>query len=114
MALALVFVVADQRADRRQGVVLKQHTARFVELVGLQKADDLGNIGVDRAALLAAGHLAAKAVVCFVHYVQRHVLLLHFVPILRVKNATMLYHTHFLSIWNYITTGLAVNASPMG
>ena len=98
MALALVFVVADQRADRRQGVVLKQHTARFVELVGLQKADDLGNIGVDRAALLAAGHLAAKAVVCFVHYVQRHVLLLHFAPILRVKNATMLYHTHFLSI----------------
>ena len=55
MALALVFVVADQRADRRQGVVLKQHTARFVELIGLQKADDLGNIGVDRAALLAAG-----------------------------------------------------------
>ena len=91
-------MVADQRADRRQGVVFKQHTARFVELVGLQKADDLGDIGVDRAALLAAGHLAAKAVVCFVHYVQRHVLLLHFVPILRVKNATILYYAHFFSI----------------
>jgi hypothetical protein len=96
LTVALEVTVTEEL--RREGVVLKQHTARFVELVGLQKADDLGNIGVDRAALLAAGHLTAKAVVCFVHYVQRHVLLLHFAPILRVKNATMLYHAHFLSI----------------
>ena len=32
--LALVLVVADQRADGGQGVVFKQHTARFVQLIG--------------------------------------------------------------------------------
>ena len=98
MTLALVLMVADQRADRGQGVIFKQHTAGLVQLVVLQQTDNLGDVGVNRAALLAAGHLAAKAVVRFVHYVQRHVLLLHFVPILRVKNATILYYAHFFSI----------------
>ena len=43
-----------------RGLFSKQHTARFVELIGLQKADDLGNIGVDWAALLAAGTLQPR------------------------------------------------------
>ena len=98
MPLTLLLMVAGQRADGGQGVVFKQHTTGLVQLVVLQQTDDLRDIGVDGAPLLTAGHLAAKAVVRFVHYMQRHVLLLHFVPILRVKNATMLYHAHVFSI----------------
>ena len=74
--LALILVVADQRTDRRQGVVLKQHPARLIELVGFEQADHFRDVGVDRAALLAARVLAAQAVVRFVHYMQCHSLLL--------------------------------------
>ena len=72
VAFALVFVVADQAADGGQGVVFKQHPAGFVELVGLEQPDHFRDVGVDRAALLAARVLAAQAQVGFVHYMQCH------------------------------------------
>ena len=77
MALALVFMIADQGADRGQGIVLKEHPARVVEAAGLQEADHLGNIGMNRAAFLAAGLLAAQAAVGFFHHMQRHGRFLH-------------------------------------
>ena len=69
VALALVLVVADQRADRGQGVVLKQHPACGIQLVCLEQTDDLGDVGVDGAALLAHGLFAAEAAVGFVQNV---------------------------------------------
>ena len=72
VALALVLVVADQRADRGQGVVLKQHPACGIQLVCLEQTDDLGDVGVDGAALLAHRLFAAEAAVGFVQNVKCH------------------------------------------
>src|SRR5699024_10789554 len=69
VALALLFVVADQAAHGGQGVIFKQHPAGLVHLAGFQQADGLGDIGVDGAALLAHGLFAAKAAVGFVQNV---------------------------------------------
>ena len=69
VALALVLVVADQRADRGQGVVLKQHPACGIQLVCLEQTDDLGDVGVDGTALLAHRLFAAEAAVGFVQNV---------------------------------------------
>jgi hypothetical protein len=69
VALALVLVVADQRADCGQGVVLKQHPACGIQLVCLEQTDDLGDVGVDGTALLAHGLFAAEAAVGFVQNV---------------------------------------------
>ena len=69
VALALVLVVADQRADRGQGVVLKQHPACGIQLVCLEQTDDLGDVGVDGTALLTHGLFAAEAAVGFVQNV---------------------------------------------
>ena len=71
--LALFLVVADQRADGGEGVVLKEHPAGLVELAVLQEPDDLRDIGVDGAALPAAGLLAAETAVGLFHYMQRHI-----------------------------------------
>ena len=76
VTLALVLVVADEAANGGQGVVLKQHPARLIELVVLEQADDLRDVGVDGAALLTAGIFAPQTVVGFVHYVQCHDVLL--------------------------------------
>ena len=70
--LALVLVVADQGADRGQGVVLEEHPARLVQPVLLQQPDGLGNVGVDGAALLAHRLLAAETAVGFVQNVKCH------------------------------------------
>ena len=114
VTLALVLVVADQRTDRGQGVILKQHTARLVQLVVFQQTDNLGDVGVNRAALLAAGHLAAKAVVRFVHYVQRHVLLLISYRFCALRMQQSCIIRIFSPYLIYITTALSVNASPIG
>ena len=96
VALALVLVVAHQRADGGQGVILKQHLAGVVQFVILQQADDLGDVGVDGAALLAAGLFASKAMVGFIHYMQCHGFFSFYEPILPVKNATILQlYEHF-------------------
>ena len=72
VALALVLMVADQRADRRQRVVFKERPARLVELAVEHHADDLRDRRVNRAALLALGHLAAQAALGLLENVNRH------------------------------------------
>ena len=72
VALALVLVVAHQRADRGQGVVFKEHPARIVQLVCLEQTDDLRDVGVDGAALLTHRLFAAEAAVRFVQNVKCH------------------------------------------
>ena len=57
---ALILVVAHQRADRGQRVVFKEGPAGLVQLAVQHHPDDLGNRRVDRAALLAHGHLAVE------------------------------------------------------
>ena len=74
VALALVLVIADQRADRGQRIVLKQQATGLVQLVCLQQFDNLRDGRGDGAALLALGYLAAKAAVRFFHNVQRHII----------------------------------------
>ena len=72
VTLALFLVVADQAAHGGQGVVLKEHPPRGVEVAGFQQPDHFGNVGVDGAALLAEGLFAAEAAVGLVHDVQGH------------------------------------------
>ena len=76
VTLTLVLVVAHQRADSGHGVILEQHFTGFVHLVCLQQTDDLRDIGVDGAALLAQGLFAAQAAVGFVQNVKCHDFLL--------------------------------------
>ena len=78
VALALVLVVADQRADRGQGVVFEQHPACGIQLVCLEQTDDLRDIGVDGAALLTHRLFAAEAAVGFVQNMKCHGFLLLF------------------------------------
>ena len=114
VALALVLVVAHQRADGGQGVVFKQHPARVVQPVLFQQADDLGNIGVDGAALLAAGLFASKAMIGFVHYVQCHVsspFTNRFCPLKMQQSCKTTSISPYVF---YITTGLVVKARPIG
>ena len=72
VAFTLLLVVADERADRGEGIVLKEHPAGFVEFAVFQKADDFRNICVNRTSLLAAGNLAAETMICFFHNMQCH------------------------------------------
>ena len=73
VALTLIFMIADQAAHRRQGIVLEQHPARIIQTVGLQQTNHFRDVGVDGAALLATGIFAAQAMIGFVHNVQCHV-----------------------------------------
>ena len=72
VAFALVLVVAHQRTDGGQRVIFKQHPAGLVHLVCLEQTDDLRDIGVDGAALLAQRLFAAQAAVGFVQNVKCH------------------------------------------
>ena len=72
VALALVLVVAHQRTNGGQRVILKQHSASFVHLVCLEQPNDLRDVGVDGAALLAQRLFAAQAAVGFVQNVKCH------------------------------------------
>ena len=72
VALALVLVVAHEAAHSGQGIVFKQHPAGVVEVIVLEQADDLGDVGVDGAALLAHRLFAAEAAVGFVQNVKCH------------------------------------------
>ena len=69
VSLALMLVVADDTADRRQRVICKKHPAGVIKLAVLQQTDDLRNIGMNRAALLAARLFAPQTAVCFFHHV---------------------------------------------
>ena len=75
VALALVFMVAHQGADRSERVVFKQHPARLVQLAFLEQPDDLRDIGMNGAALLAAGLFALQTAVGFFHHMQGHILI---------------------------------------
>ena len=75
MALALIFVVADQAAHGGKRVVLKQHPPRLIEFIVFEQADDFRDVGVDGTALLAAWFFAAQAEIRLVHNVQRHTIL---------------------------------------
>ena len=72
VALALVLVVAHQCTNGGQRVILKQHPASFVHLVCLEQPNDLRDVGVDGAALLAQRLFAAQTAVGFVQNVKCH------------------------------------------
>src|SRR5699024_8571243 len=58
MPLALLFVVADQRTDHRQGVVAEKHLPRFLQPVLPEQADHVRDGRLDGTACAAAGIFA--------------------------------------------------------
>ena len=72
VTFTLLFVVAYERADRGEWVVFKEHPTGIVQLSGFQQAYHFRDVGMNRAALLAAGLFTAKAAVGFLHYMQCH------------------------------------------
>ena len=72
VALALVLMVAHEAAHSGQGVVFEEHPAGVVQMIVLEQTDDLGDVGVDGAALLAQRLFAAEAAVGFVQNVKCH------------------------------------------
>ena len=72
VTFTLLFVVAYERADRGEWVVFKEHPTGIVQLSGFQQTDHFRDVGMNRAALLAAGLFTAKAAVGFLHYMQCH------------------------------------------
>ena len=70
--LALVLVIAHQRADGGQRIVFKERPPGLVELSVEHHADHLGNRRVDRAALLALGHLAVEAALRLLEHMYGH------------------------------------------
>ena len=77
-ARALLFVVADDRADSGHGVVLEELLPRLHQPPLLEHLDDHGDGRMDRAALLAAGILAVEAAVRLRDDMQRHHVSLRF------------------------------------
>ena len=59
VALALLLMVADERADDAQGIVLEEHSARLVDAAFEKEADHLGDVRLHRTALDAAQGLFA-------------------------------------------------------
>ena len=74
---ALLLMVAHQRTDRGEGIVFKEHPARIIEPALPQQPDDLGNVGLDGAALPAPWIFALKTAVRFFHHMKSHGILLH-------------------------------------
>ena len=85
VTFTLVLVIAYQCADCGQGIVFKQHPARVIQPAFLQEPDYFGNVGMNRAARLAAGLFTLEAAVCLLHHMQCHILL-PFMPIVRAEN----------------------------
>ena len=61
VALALLLMVADQGADHAEGIVVKEHLARFIQLAVQEHLDHIGDGGMDGAALAAHGLFAVQA-----------------------------------------------------
>ena len=70
---ALVLVVADQRTDHRQRVVVEQDLRGLHHSVLFKEPDDLRNIGVNRTSLVAAHRIfTLQTTVCFVDDMYWH------------------------------------------
>ena len=72
VALALLFVVADQAAHDAEGVVLKQHLAGLLHLIVEEHLDHVRDGGVDGAALAAHRLFAVQAAPRLVDNMDRH------------------------------------------
>ena len=72
VSLALLFVVAYQRANHTQRVVFKQHLARLFGAVFQKHPDHVRDRGIDGAALAALGNLAVQTAPGFVHHMDGH------------------------------------------
>lgn len=74
VALALLFVVADERADDAHRVIDEEHLARFVDLAVEKEANHLGNVRLSRAAFETAQRLLAlEATACLIDDMDGHV-----------------------------------------
>ena len=69
VTLALLFVIADQAANRCQGIVLKEDPSRLVKLVFFQELYYLGDRCFYRATLQALRIFALQAAVDLIHNV---------------------------------------------
>ena len=73
VSFALVLVVADQRADDGQRVVLEKNLRSFHHPVLLEQADHFGNVRLNRTSQhTAAGILTLQASISFINYMYRH------------------------------------------
>ena len=99
MTFALHFMVADDRADHGEWIVLEEHVSSFSQLAFLQKVDHLWYGCVNRASHLAKWLFAFKASICFCYYMYDHLQSLHydsitfvlfvisrFIEVVRLKN----------------------------
>ena len=68
VSFALVLVVADEGADDRQRIVLKEDLSRFHHPVLLEQADYFRNVRLNRTSQhTAAGILALQASISFIN-----------------------------------------------
>ena len=75
MPFALPFMIADQRAKNAHRVIVEKHRAGLVQIAFEKQLDHFGNIRLHRAAVLAAGRLAAlQAAPRFADNMDRHFL----------------------------------------
>ena len=72
MPLALLVMVADQRADDAQRIVLVKHRTSILFVPGTEQLDDLRDVGVDGTALPAHGLLTMQAAAGFVYHMDGH------------------------------------------
>ena len=72
VTLALFFVVAYQRADDAQRVILVQHFTGFFFVAGAEQLDRFRDIGADGAAFAAHRLFAVQAAAGFVYNMDRH------------------------------------------
>lgn len=76
VTLALLFVVAYQRADDAQRVILVQHFAGFFFVASAEQLDRFRDIGADGAAFAAHRLFAVQAAAGFVYNMDCHFFLL--------------------------------------
>lgn len=72
VTLTLLLVVAHQRADDAQRVVLVQHFAGFFLVASAEQLDRFRDIGADGAAFAAHRLFSMQAAAGFVYNMDRH------------------------------------------
>ena len=92
VTLALILMIAHQRADRGQRIVLKEHAPRFIQLAVKHQLNDMGNRRMNRAAALTHGVFAVETAAGLLQNMNGHV----FIPSNKDSFAiSYLYYTAF-------------------
>ena len=103
VALALLLMVADERADDAQGIVLEEHGARLVDAAFKKEADHLGDVRLHRTALDAAqGLFALEAAARLINDMDCHEDHLSFVELKYIPPFSLLQRGDFVCCYYHI------------